>query len=152
MPATLSHSMHVNVILLTFRNLRLSLPPFARNSGSRELGAHFLHKFSPKSHNKRWKCEEIFIYAYTLALNMALAVLCCTKLTFGTFRRNLCTALSKSDETCRKYHKIKFTNASLRKECLSELHFSRNSQPLKNFSRNARQSIPTHGKHEHNVQ
>jgi hypothetical protein len=152
MPATLSHSMHTNVILLSFRKLWPSLPPFTRNSNSRELGAHFLHKFSPKSHNKLRKCEEIFIYTYTLIWNMALVVLCCTKLTFGTFRRHLCTASPKSDETCRKYHKIKFTNASLHKECLSKHHFSRNSQPLNNVLRNAPQSIPTHGKHEYSVQ
>jgi len=142
--------MHVTVILFTFRKLRPSLPPFSRNSDSKALGAHFLHRFSPKSHNKRWKCEEIFICAYTLTWNVTLAVLCCTKLTFGTFRRNLCRTLPKSEETCRKYHKIKFTHASLRKECLSKRHFSRNSQALNNVSRNAPQSIPKHGKHEHN--
>ena len=96
----------MHVILLTFRKLRPSLPLFSRNSDSRAPGAQFLHRFSPKSHNKCWKCEEIVIYAYTLTWYMALAVLCCTKVTFGTFRRNLCRTLAKSEETCRKITKL----------------------------------------------
>jgi len=101
--------MHVNVILLTFRKLRPSLPPFSRKSDSTALGAQFLHRVSLKSHNKRWRCEQIFIYAYTLTWNMTLAVLCCTKLTFGTFRRNLCRTLPN-----RKKHAENIMKLNLR--------------------------------------